>query len=72
MDAQELGTRSAIPITLAEHTISSSGLTKREAAAFVAMHAMLGAGAADLDDVPEVAVAYADRLMTELAKEPTP
>jgi hypothetical protein len=72
MDPSELGSRSAIPITLAEHTISSSGLTKRESAAFVAMHGMLAAGAADIDDVTEVAVAYADRLIELLAKEPTP
>lgn len=70
MDARELGGRSALPITIAEHTVSSTGLTKREAAAFIAMHALLCAGAADLDEVPEVAIAYADRLMTELAKEP--
>lgn len=70
MDARELGGRSAYPMTIVEHPVNSPGLTKREAAAIAAMQGMLAGGAADLDEVPEVAVAYADRLMTELAKEP--
>lgn len=70
MDARELGARSATALPIAEHIVSTVGLTKREVAAIGAMHGLLTAGAADLEEVPEVAVAYADRLMEELAKEP--
>lgn len=70
MDPKELGERSAAAMPIAGHIVNSPGLTKREVAALVAMHGQLAAGAADIEEVPAVAVAYADRLMSELAKEP--
>jgi hypothetical protein len=71
MDPHELGSRSAFPMTIVEHPVNSPGLTKREAAAIAALNGLLASGRTDvdLDECIELAVAYADRLMTELAKE---
>jgi hypothetical protein len=71
MDPKELGTRPAYPMPMAEHYVNSPGLTKRERMATAAMEGLLYLGTHDDPErIAKLAVAHADALLTELAKEP--
>ncbi|NID14337.1 hypothetical protein [Luteibacter yeojuensis] len=72
MDPKELGSRSAFPMAMIEHTVNSPDLTKRERIAMAAMEGLLTLQTHDNPErIAQLAVQHADALLNELAKEST-